>query len=138
MKWPLLYCFLLSLLIGCKDDEIMPSQQPINKSLLEQNIWINQQEIEEQYTDQSAPIKYLKSATFSFTPSHYSHKITSALQKTGTKNTAELENLEIWGAYKISVIDSVITLFYTNNLVEQEDEDHIATLENLSPLALKY
>ena len=136
MKWTLLYCFLFSLLIGCKDEQVMPSQSPINRSLLEQNIWINQQEVEEQYTDQIDPIKYLKSTTFSFTPSHYSHKIASALQNKGAKNTAELENLEIWGAYEISALDSVITLFYTNNLLTETDQT--PSLETYSPLALKY
>lgn len=136
MKWTLLYCLSFALLIGCKDEELMPSEQLINRSLLEQSIWINQQEVEEQYTDQIDPIKYLKSSTFSFTATHYTHKIASSLQKNITKNIPELEHLDIWGAYQTSAIDSTITLFYSRDLLSTENPN--PSLADYTPLELKY
>ncbi len=108
-KFLLLICF--AFLIGCKEEDMSPIEGDLNKALLEKNIWKNEVNVDEQFTDNSDAQKYMRVSTISFTGSHYSQSV--------SKHSSSLQGVppdssytEFWGEYVLSGADSILTLHY--------------------------
>ncbi|MGO1520485.1 MAG: hypothetical protein ACTHWQ_03030, partial [Sphingobacterium sp.] len=67
LKGKLLFFICIITLAGCEDDDLSAIAQKNEVDLLQMHVWENQIEIDEQFTDNSQPVKYKKSSTLAFT-----------------------------------------------------------------------
>ncbi|MGO1786450.1 MAG: hypothetical protein ACTHZ1_01570 [Sphingobacterium sp.] len=112
LKGKLLFFICIITLAGCEDDDLSAIAQKNEVDLLQMHVWENQIEIDEQFTDNSQPVKYKKSSTLAFTETQYTHIIqNTASQKSDASPSKKTE--EYWGDYQYSPKDSLITLHYT-------------------------
>lgn len=121
MKGKLLLLLLLAFLVGCKEEDMSPTDEGINRAILEKYIWKNDILIDEVFTDNSTPESYIRTSTLSFTQTQYTHRVQDA-----TNNHSAIKNLskqyrdpkrvsEYWGDFNINGADSTLTLSYRVN-----------------------
>ncbi|GGE21916.1 MULTISPECIES: hypothetical protein [Sphingobacterium] len=119
MKGKILLFFIITLLFGCKEEDMSPVDGEFNKALLEKYIWKNNVLIDEVFTDNSNPEHYNRTTTLSFTGTQYSHIVQDSVKGNmdaqSRMNPLAIRTSEYWGDYTFNGLDSTITLSYRVN-----------------------
>lgn len=121
-------------LTACEDDILPPVESKNEQALLQNQIWENEIEIDQLFTDNNSSVKYIKRSTLTFTKTQYTHTI-QHISPSNSSHAAGRQPEEYWGDYQYTEKDSLLTLRYT---VVSEPADDQADADRAQVVHARY